>query len=299
MRIGEYSIALGATLVVLFLAMFMARRETPPETFAARWENLTLTHENKPVVKGIFAPTALDVRVDGGLLPDSADLELLVRPQNQTGAEFRAAPMLTVPGEGLLYRRELKNQDIGRGYEYYFRLHAVKDSTGVDTTLAYLPQEHARDSGAVMSVYFVGKPQAGVLVGHIATMFAAFFCGALAMMRTLDGESVLMRRRGTAALVVGTAAFLLVGVFIFGPRVEMQTYGIPWSGFPNGTNLTSTLSVVVFAVWLILAVGLRGTLLRNDPSQDWIGTKRLRFALMIALVLMVVTYLIPHGAGRM
>lgn len=299
MRIGEIGIALGATLVVLFLAMFMARREAPAAKFEARWENLTLTHENKPLVKGIFAPTALDVRVEGGLLPDSAELNLLVRPQKQAGAAFRAAPMLTVPGEGLLYRRELKNQDIGRGYEYYFRLTAPKDSTGADTTLAVLPEGHARDSSAVMSVFFVGKPQSGVLIGHIAMMFAALFCALLATLRALDTDSVIVRRRGTAVFVVAAAILLLAGVFIFGPRVEMQTYGVAWSGFPNGTNLTSSLSLVVFIVWLVFAVSLKGTLLDNDPAKDWIKPQQLRLTLIVGLSLMVISYLIPHGAGRM
>jgi hypothetical protein len=299
MRIGEITIALGTTLVVLFLSMFMARREAPPIEYRAQWDELTFTHLNHPVVKGAFAPSALDVRVDGGLLPDSAVLALFVRPQTGTASPYRMAPMLTVPGEGLTYRRELKNQDIGRGYDYYFRLSGPKDSTGADTTLMLIPERRRNDSTAAISVFFVGKPESGVLIGHLGTMFAALFCAVLATMGALDSERLAARRRGIAMLIALTVVFLIIGLFILGPRVEMQTYATAWSGFPNGSNWTSTASLIVFLYWLLFAVALKGTLLGGESNRDWVAPARVRPLLFLGAAGMIISYLIPHGLGRM
>ncbi len=302
MRIAEFLIALGGTLIVLFLALFLSKREIPTVVYDTAWNDLTLRHTNQRTVIGKDESARFDVEVIGGLLPDSGALAVYLRPyfHGATGvpAEFKSAPMLTVPGEGLVYRRELVNQGVGSEFEYYLRLSAIVDSTGTDSTLATIPAQFLLDQSSTLKIRFEGKPNSIVLVAHIAFMYAALLIVFLAVFSGLADKNTANLSARCGKLVLVATALLLVGVFILGTVVERQSYGTFWSGIPVSTNLTDTYSLLLCLYWVGLLVCLKGSAFKSNPERDLISRQTARILTVVGLIGMIVIFLLPHGTGR-
>ena len=298
MKIGDFVIALGLTLAVLFIALSLSRREIPSRELTSKFEDLTITHTAFAIARGDSAPARIDVEVDGGLLPDSATLFLYLRPANSpAGTNFKRAPMLTVPGPGLTYRRELTYQGIGKEYEYYIRLVAPKDSTGADTVLAAIPAEDQTEATNLLTVRFEGSAPRGVLIAHIAAMFGALMAMVLAVMAALSYPKLPTGFMWAARMSLFALVLLVIGVVGFGVKIEKAMYGSGWSGFPVGGNITDTASVLVILYWLVVVVILSGELASAETSEDLLP-QRIRMLLIIGAALAAVSYLIPHGLGR-
>ena len=68
---------------------------------------------------------------------------------------------------------------------------------------------------------------------------------------------------------------------IIGPIVQKYAFGIYWTGFPVGTDLTDNKTLLAIVFWLT-AYGLR---------------KKSRWWTVAAAILMVIVYLIPHSVA--
>ncbi len=302
MRIAEFLIALGGTLIVLFFALFLSKREIPKVIYDAAWNDLTLRHTNQRTVVGKDESARFDVEIVGGLLPDSGSLAVYLRPyfRGATGepAEFKSAPMLTVPGEGLVYRRELVNQGVGSEFEYYLRLSAIVDSTGTDSMLATIPSQFLQDRSSTLKIRFEGKPNSIVLVAHIACMYAALLAVFLAVFSGLADKNASNLSTRLGKLVLLATALLVVGVFLLGTVVERQSYGTFWSGVPVGTNMTDTYSLLLCLFWVGMLVCLKGSAFKSNPEKDLISRQTARILIVVGLIAMIIVFLIPHGTGR-
>jgi hypothetical protein len=237
------------------------------------------------------------------LLPDSGSLAVYLRPYFRGAtvepAEFKSAPMLTVPGEGLVYRRELVNQGVGSEFEYYLRLSAVMDSTGIDSTLATIPAQFLQDRSSTLKIRFEGKPNSIVLIAHIACMYAALLAVFLAVFSGLADKNASNLSVRFGKLILLATSLLLVGVFLLGTVVERQSYGTFWSGVPIGTNMTDTYSLLLCLYWVGLLVCLKGSALGNNPAKDLVSRPTARALAVVGLIAMIIVFLIPHGTGRM
>jgi len=98
------------------------------------------------------------------------------------------------------------------------------------------------------------------------------------------GLPLCMFAFGQEGLGLGVGYVLVgsVGQFILGPLVQKYAFGIFWSGFPLGTDLTDNKTVIMFFFWIVaLAAGRKGR-----PA---------RLAVLAASVVTLVIYLIPHS----
>jgi hypothetical protein len=112
-----------------------------------------------------------------------------------------------------------------------------------------------------------------LLILHIIAMFAGMLLAFRAGLGALFNDSRWQK------LIFWTLGVTLLGGLVLGPLVQKYAFGALWTGFPFGGDLTDTKTLFVVAVWLA-AFFLR---------------KKSRWWTVLATVLMVAVYLIPHS----
>jgi hypothetical protein len=120
-----------------------------------------------------------------------------------------------------------------------------------------------------------------ILVPHIIFMFIGLLVGV----RTSLGAAVYpvaLKR-----LVWTTLGLMTVGGMILGPIVQKYAFGAFWTGWPFGYDLTDNKTLIMWIVW----VGVALILSRRPSPRDWIS----RGAILVAAVVMMTVYLIPHS----
>ena len=121
----------------------------------------------------------------------------------------------------------------------------------------------------------------GVLVPHILMMFFALLIG----MRT--ALSAILGLHDTRKLAWVTLGLMTVGGLILGPVVQKYAFGAFWTGVPFGYDLTDNKTLIMWVVW----AGVCGLFL-------WKRAKSIpleRISVILAAIVMVVVYLIPHS----
>jgi hypothetical protein len=121
----------------------------------------------------------------------------------------------------------------------------------------------------------------GVLVPHILFMFLALLVGV----RTALGAA--FHPEGVRKLAWTTLGFMTVGGMILGPVVQKYAFGAFWTGWPFGYDLTDNKTLIMWIVWVFAAF----VLWKRRTPRDWAA----RGAILVAAVVMMVVYLIPHS----
>ncbi len=130
--------------------------------------------------------------------------------------------------------------------------------------------------GKEVVIRFKDPVPAGLLIAHVIIMFAGMLMAAAAGLAALD------RKKDPRRFVVSTIALLFLGGFILGPLVQKAAFGVYWSGFPVGSDLTDTKAFVIFVFWIAAwAAGRKGR-----PARG--------MTLAASLVTLLL-YLIPHS----
>ncbi len=125
-------------------------------------------------------------------------------------------------------------------------------------------------------IRFKGDVPIYFLIPHIFFMFFSMVFG----IRTFF-ESLYLRKKVLLFSVV-TLILLFIGGVIFGPIVQHYAFGVFWSGWPFGHDLTDNKTLISLIFWLIAVVKLR----KNPNDAKWA---------IIASLIMVIVYLIPHS----
>jgi hypothetical protein len=125
-------------------------------------------------------------------------------------------------------------------------------------------------------IRFKGPVPAAVLVVHILIMFASMLFAAMAGITALD------RKRNPRAFALAAAGLFFAGGLVLGPIVQKYAFGVYWSGFPLGTDLTDNKTLVSMALWIAALVAGR----KGKPARGWVLA-----ASLIALAI----NLIPHS----
>jgi hypothetical protein len=135
----------------------------------------------------------------------------------------------------------------------------------------------ARVPAETVILRFRGPVPAGVLIGHIAVIFAAMLVGVrAALAAALDtGE-----QRG---LTLITLAGLTLGGLILGPITQRYAFGALWTGVPFGWDLTDNKTLVMWLGWAAAAIAAA----RRHRAT--------RGAVIGAALLMLAVYLVPHS----
>ncbi len=164
---------------------------------------------------------------------------------------------------------ELPHQPAAGKLEYSLRL-ARGDATRVIQ----------QDDGPIV-IRFRGEVPAAVLLPHVMAMFLGLVIGIRALLGALVGERDLGRH------LPWLLVFLVPGGLALGPIVQKYAFDAYWTGWPFGEDLTDnkTLASVLAwaAAWLVA---------RRWPDRP----ARHRLAVLVAALVMIAVYLIPHSA---
>lgn len=117
---------------------------------------------------------------------------------------------------------------------------------------------------------------AWVIIPHIFVMFAGM------LLSTAAGLAALDKKRNPRRLTTWTVALIFLGGFVLGPLVQKFAFGVAWSGFPFGMDLTDNKTLIAFLFWLIALVAGR----KGKPARP--------FVIAASLVTLIV-FLIPHS----
>lgn len=123
---------------------------------------------------------------------------------------------------------------------------------------------------------YKGAVPAGILIPHIIFIFLAM------LLSSVTGLEAIFVRKRTYLYAWITVITLFLGGLIFGPVVQKYSFGVYWSGWPFGHDLTDNKSLVAFIFWVIALFILR----RNRENRLWP---------VLASVTMLVVFLIPHS----
>lgn len=115
-----------------------------------------------------------------------------------------------------------------------------------------------------------------VIILHVIVMFLAMLFSVAAGITALDKKSNPRR------LVVWTTALLIIGGIILGPIVQKYAFGVWWTGFPFGHDLTDNKTLIALIGWVAAVVAGR----KGKPARGWV---------VGGAVLMLVIFLIPHS----
>lgn len=115
-----------------------------------------------------------------------------------------------------------------------------------------------------------------IMIPHIFLMFAAMMFSNRAGLEALDAQG------RTYKYMIWTIILFFIGGFIFGPLMQKFAFGNYWTGFPFGYDLTDNKTLIAMVGWIIAWIANS----RGKNRRGWI---------LIAAVLMLAIYLIPHS----
>ncbi len=164
-----------------------------------------------------------------------------------------------------------------------------------DTLMGALPRQ-PRAGKLIYQVYLAGADGAGVsltgeeqviirfrgmvpiwvLIPHVLAMLLAIVTAARAGLAVLDKKSNPM------AFAKWAAIFLFVAGFILGPLMQYYGFGLFWTGFPLGHDMTDNKTLVAMIGWIVALMAGR----RGKPARGWV---------LGAALLMFIVFLIPHS----
>lgn len=122
---------------------------------------------------------------------------------------------------------------------------------------------------------FKGDVPAGVLIPHIIFMFTSMLFASYGLLLAIANK------KNVARYVLLTILTLVIGGFVFGPIVQKYAFGVYWSGFPLGFDLTDNKTLIALVLLLL-----------NIPL---LRKKALRYTAMIAFLGMITIFCIPHS----
>jgi hypothetical protein len=160
----------------------------------------------------------------------------------------------------------LPNQPAAAKLEYSVRLWEGND----EVTLPH---------GGTAVIRYRGEVPAWVLIPHIITMFFTLWIVFRAALGAIFGEI------GVRRFIPSILGFLLFGGFFLGPLIQKYAFDDWWTGWPFGTDWTDNKTLAALVAWLV---------------AWWICKKWPQFqraAVVMATVVMILVYLIPHSMG--
>jgi hypothetical protein len=193
-------------------------------------------------------------------IPDNTVSADLVYRRYPTSEEWQRVAMVRVADKLAAF---LPNQPPAGKLEYY-----IIFTQGVKATRLPVADQAI--------IRFRGDVPAGIILPHVIFIFAAMFLSNLTLFLALFG---FRQYRVFGWITLGT---LIVGGLVFGPIVQKYAFGQFWTGFPNGMDLTDNKTLIAFVFWLIAVLAnLR---------------KSRRYLTVLAAIIMVVIFSIPHSA---
>ena len=198
-------------------------------------------------------------------LPDSGSAVHIYYKRYKTDDNFTRVVM--VPKDGKLAGR-LPTQPMAGKLEYYIEAYDGADKVR-------LPSD-----GRNVIIRFKGAVPSWALVPHIFFMFFAVMWAFRVLFEAA------LNRQGIRLLSWATFILMFTGGLVLGPTVQHFAFGEAWTGVPFGWDLTDNKTLLMWLCWLVavIIIGVKGPL---KPRARW--------AALIAAVITVLIYLIPHS----
>ncbi len=144
----------------------------------------------------------------------------------------------------------------------------------VSLTGGYVATPIAGDDPVILR--FKDHVPIGLIIPHAIIMFAGM------LFSTAAGLAALGKKKAPRRLVLWTVSLLFFGGFVLGPLVQKFAFGVAWSGFPLGHDMTDSKTLIAFLFWVAALIAGR----RGKPARP--------FVLAASLVTLVI-FLIPHS----
>jgi hypothetical protein len=125
-------------------------------------------------------------------------------------------------------------------------------------------------------IRFRGVVPLFILYPHILIMLLAL------MFSTRAGLAALGKKDHPGQYAKWAAALFFITGFILGPLMQYFGFGVLWAGFPLGSDLTDTKSLVAMIGWIIALFMMR----KGKPARGWV---------LAASLLLLAAFLIPHS----
>ena len=122
-----------------------------------------------------------------------------------------------------------------------------------------------------------------ILIPHVTMMIIAIIFGIRAGLSAAFNDGSMRKW----AVVAFTA--MTLGGMLFGPLVQKSAFGEYWTGFPFGGDFTDNKTLIMWVAWA-LALAIIGFKAKKKEGIS-------RTAVIMAAVVMMVVYLIPHSLG--
>jgi hypothetical protein len=258
------NVTLWVLAVVLMLcAAIYQRRTGPTHDMRGSFEVAGQSHSYRLLRSEV---TTTDARI---ALPDPGNCDYGWLWYKRYATEDRFSPLQLQAEEDEL-AAYLPAQPAAGKLEYYLTVVCSDGEVRIPT----------EDDGNVI-IRFRGDVPVYILLPHVLLMFFSVLIG----IRT--GLAALFRPRGLRTLAWVTLTGMTVGGMILGPVVQKYAFGALWTGFPFGYDLTDNKMLIMWLVWLAACavVGFK-------PKQS---EKASRTAVVVATLVMIAVYLIPHS----
>ena len=231
---------------------------------------------------------AIYQRMSGPTYPISGKIEI-----NGEKIKYRLLRTSDDPGDQKL---EIKVADTSIKGEFTYRRFKSHDNWTVvpmtrtgENLVAYIP--HQQPAGKVMYYITLNKVQLNpeptilrfkgevpkwVIIPHVFFIFLAMFFAVVTLLEAL------FKRKNVYLYTWLTVIFFLISGLILGPLMQEYAFGVLWTGWPFGHDLTDNKTLASLIIWIIALVVLR----KNRQNRIWP---------VIAFVVMLVVFLIPHS----
>jgi hypothetical protein len=124
-----------------------------------------------------------------------------------------------------------------------------------------------------------------ILILHILFVFFAFLFSNFTGLYTFAGNV----RINPYALT--TMLLLVAGGFILGPVVQKYAFGVWWSGWPLGGDMTDTKTLIAFLSWTVAYV------INRIPCSAAAICRWRRYLYLAAALVTMAVYSIPHSTA--
>ena len=221
----------------------------------------------------------------GHAVIDGAELKYELLRSAETAGDAEVAVPAPAPIAGWLEWKRFPTEDD------WTRVPLVRDG---DRLVGRLPVQPA--AGKVAYKVYLGRDEAArpitgddpvilrykdpvpawVIIPHVVIIFAGM------LFSTAAGLAAIDKKRNPRRYVLWTVALLFLGGFILGPLMQKFAFGVAWTGFPLGTDLTDNKTLIAFLFWIVALVAGR----KGKPARP--------FVIAASLVTLLI-FLIPHS----
>jgi len=222
----------------------------------------------------------------------------LIRSAYSTGDALVVIPAPPGVVGDLVYRRFPTDEDftrlqmIRRGEELVGTLPAQLPAGKLEYHLQLMTPAGpvvVPDTGENVVIRFKGEVPLAVLIAHIAFMFF----GVLVAWRV--GLGALFSGDGIGKLSWAALILFTIGGFMLEPWVQKYAFGDWWTGIPFGWDLTDNKTLVMWLAWFFALIAIGRGARRDAAAGGSAGERKARIAVVIAAVITVAVYVIPHS----